>query len=129
MVQAIDETRRRQHSGGRIPPQNLQAEESVLGAMLLSRDAIAAVAELHLLADALSPLRELLSENLDRLEALYERGEAITGTPTGYVDLDQQLAGLQPSNLVVVGARPAMGKTAFALGMAAHAALTHQVPV
>ena len=65
----------------------------------------------------------LLSENLDRLEQLYERGDAITGTPTGYLDLDELLSGLQPSSLVVVGARPAMGKTSFALGMVAHAAL------
>jgi replicative DNA helicase len=61
-------------------------------------------------ADTLSPLRDLLSESLDRLELLYERGEAITGIPSGYVDLDELLSGLQPSNLVVVGARPAMGK-------------------
>jgi replicative DNA helicase len=60
--------------------------------------------------DTLTPLRELLSASLDRLEALYERGETITGVPTGFVDLDEQLAGLQPSNLVIVGARPAMGK-------------------
>ncbi|MDQ3569223.1 MAG: replicative DNA helicase [Actinomycetota bacterium] len=56
------------------------------------------------------PLRELLADQLDRLEALYERGESITGVPTGYTDLDEMLAGLQPSNLVIVGARPSMGK-------------------
>ena len=60
--------------------------------------------------DSTQRLSELLSENLDRLEKLYERGETITGTPTGYLDLDQLLSGLQPSSLVVVGARPAMGK-------------------
>ena len=73
--------------------------------------------------DSTQRLSSLLSENLDRLEQLYERGDAITGTPTGYLDLDQLLSGLQPSSLVVVGARPAMGKTSFALGMIAHAAL------
>jgi replicative DNA helicase len=60
--------------------------------------------------ESMSPLRELLSQTLDHLEHLYERGETITGVPTGYVDLDERLAGLQKSNLVVVGARPAMGK-------------------
>lgn len=60
--------------------------------------------------DTLSPLRDLLAASLDHLEHLYEREETITGVPTGYVDLDERLAGLQPSNLVVVGARPAMGK-------------------
>ncbi|MEM9561392.1 MAG: replicative DNA helicase [Actinomycetota bacterium] len=55
-------------------------------------------------------IKDLLSANLDRLEMLYERGEAITGTSTGYLDLDELLAGLQPNALYVVGARPAMGK-------------------
>jgi replicative DNA helicase len=60
--------------------------------------------------DTTSKIEDLLGLNLDRLEQLYGRGDAITGTPTGYVDLDQLLSGLQPSTLVVVGARPSMGK-------------------
>jgi replicative DNA helicase len=60
--------------------------------------------------DSTLKLADLLSANLDRLEALYDKGDAITGVPTGYTDLDVLLAGLQPSSLVVVGARPAMGK-------------------
>jgi replicative DNA helicase len=79
--------------------------------------------------DSTSRLSELLSQNLDNLELLYERGDAITGTPTGYLDLDHLLSGLQPNALVVVGARPAMGKTSFALGMVAHAALEAAKPV
>jgi replicative DNA helicase len=79
--------------------------------------------------DSLAPLRQLLELNLDRLEQLYERGESITGCPTGYTDLDEKLAGLQPSNLIVVGARPGVGKSSFALGMAAHAALEAHRPV
>ena len=58
-----------------------------------------------------------------------KKGDAITGLPTGYVDFDELLSGLQPSNLVIVGARPSMGKTAFGLGMAANAALEAQRPV
>ena len=73
--------------------------------------------------DSVMALQELLSQSLDRLEELYGRGESITGVPTGYHDLDEHLAGLQPSNLLVVGARPSMGKTAFALGIAANAAV------
>ena len=74
-------------------------------------------------ADTIAPLQDLLSRSMDRLEELYGRNESITGVPSGYQDLDELLAGLQPSNLIVVGARPSMGKTAFALGMASHAAL------
>jgi replicative DNA helicase len=79
--------------------------------------------------DTLVAIRELLGQTLDDLEALYGRGDAITGVPTGYTDLDHKLAGLQPSNLVIVGARPGAGKTSFALGMAAHAAMERRVPV
>ncbi|HLM28485.1 MAG TPA: replicative DNA helicase [Acidimicrobiales bacterium] len=60
--------------------------------------------------DTTSKIEDLLGLNLDRLEQLYGRGDAITGTPTGYMDLDELLSGLQPSNLVIVGARPSMGK-------------------
>jgi replicative DNA helicase len=81
------------------------------------------------MVDTMSPLRDLLAQSLDHLEALVERGETITGVPTGYRDLDAQLAGLQAGNLVVVGARPAMGKTSFALGIVNHAAVHARVPV
>src|SRR5262245_28254805 len=74
------------------------------------------------LADTLAPIGDLLSESLDRLEQLYDRGGSITGVPTGYTDLDEILAGMQASNLIVVGARPSVGKTSFALGIAPHAA-------
>jgi replicative DNA helicase len=79
--------------------------------------------------DTTRTLRELLEKGLERIELLYDRGDEITGVPTGYVDLDHQLSGLQPSTLVIVGARPSMGKTSFALGLAAHAAVERQVPV
>ena len=77
-------------------------------------------------ADTMGEIRDLLASTLDRLEHLYEQGEGITGTPTGFIDLDSLLSGLQPNAFVVVGARPAMGKTAFALNMAAHAAVREQ---
>lgn len=80
-------------------------------------------------ADTMAPLAPLLDRSLEQLEMLYERGDAITGTPTGYTDLDNQLAGLQPGALIVVGARPAMGKTALSLGIASHAAVREQRPV
>jgi replicative DNA helicase len=83
----------------------------------------------HRITDSTAELRDLLAETLGRIEEMYDRGDSITGTPTGYTDLDTLTAGLQPEALIVVGARPAMGKTAFALGMAAHAAMTANRPV
>lgn len=79
--------------------------------------------------DTMAALRDLLGLNLDRLEMLYEQGEQVTGIPSGYIDLDEKLNGLQPNALYIVGARPAMGKSAFALGMASHAALEQRKPV
>ncbi len=76
---------------------------------------------------------QLLSESIkgvmDRLEETFARGDIITGTATGYHDLDELLSGLQPSTLNIVGARPAMGKTAFGLGLATHVAQTTGRPV
>ncbi len=80
-------------------------------------------------ADTMGEIRELLDLTLDRLEHLYEQGQGITGTPTGFIDLDELLSGLQPNSLTIVGARPAMGKTSFALNIAAHAAVRENRPV
>ena len=81
------------------------------------------------IVDSTQSLHDLLDESLDRLEELYERGDAFSGLATGFSSLDRILAGIQPSSLVVVGGRPAMGKTAFALTMASSVALELQQPV
>lgn len=83
----------------------------------------------HRITDSLSPLRALLERQLDRLEQLFERGEEITGVPTGFVDLDRKMSGLQPSSLIVLGGRPGTGKTSLSLNIAAHAAMEARVPV
>ncbi|MBC8194707.1 MAG: replicative DNA helicase [Acidimicrobiia bacterium] len=79
--------------------------------------------------DSMAVIRELLDSNLDRLEILFEQGDNITGTETGYKDLDDLLSGLQENSLVIVGGRPAMGKTSFALGLAAHIGVESDLPV
>lgn len=81
------------------------------------------------MVDSMAPVKDLLEASLDRLEMLYDRGEAITGVPSGYHELDELTAGLQPGAMIVVGARPAMGKTSFALGICANAALSSNRPV
>jgi replicative DNA helicase len=79
--------------------------------------------------DSTRPLSDLLSMTMDHLQETFERGSAITGTPTGYHDLDELLSGLHPSTLLIVGARPAMGKSAFALGVATSVAQSTNLPV
>jgi replicative DNA helicase len=79
--------------------------------------------------DSMAPIHDLLNDNLDRLEHLYERGDAITGFPTGFLDLDELLSGLQRNALYVLGARPSAGKTALGLGVATHVAVEAHKPV
>ena len=75
------------------------------------------------------PIGAILNNVMDNLESLYERGSTITGTPTGYADLDDLLSGLQPSTLNIIGARPSMGKTALALCIATNIAKSTKQPV
>jgi replicative DNA helicase len=69
---------------------------------------------------------ELVIRGIERLTAAEESGTGLTGVATGFVDLDRIVGGLQPGNVIVVAARPSMGKTALALGIAEHAALSQE---
>jgi replicative DNA helicase len=73
-------------------------------------------------------MRDIVNESLPKIEQLFEHKKLITGVPTGFDDLDQMTRGLQPSDLVIVAARPSMGKTSLVLNMAEHAAMKeHQI--
>ena len=69
---------------------------------------------------------ELVIKGIERLTAAEESGSGVTGVATGFLDLDRIVGGLQPGNVIVVAARPSMGKTALALGIAEHAALSQE---
>jgi replicative DNA helicase len=74
-------------------------------------------------------VKELLWPTMERIEALQKGGQRITGVPSGFPDLDDLTTGFQPAELVIVAARPAMGKTSFCLNVAQHAAIEKNVPV
>lgn len=76
-----------------------------------------------------SHLKEILIETYNKIEELYSKKSHIIGVPTGFSDLDRITAGLQPSDLILLAARPAMGKTSFALNIVQNAALRANVPV
>jgi len=80
-------------------------------------------------SDSMVGVSDALQHTLDQLEQIYGQTERITGVPSGYTDLDDLLLGFQPSTLVVLAARPAAGKTAFALGAAANVAIEARRPV
>jgi len=67
-------------------------------------------------------LKEMLWPTMERIEKLHSQGKQVTGVPSGFKDLDDLTTGFQPNDLVIVAARPSMGKTAFCLNIAAHAA-------
>ncbi len=74
-------------------------------------------------------LKEELSEAWERLDKLHNSGDGLRGVPTGFVDLDNKLSGLQKSDLIILAARPSVGKTALALDIARQAAVYHNIPV
>jgi replicative DNA helicase len=76
-----------------------------------------------------SHIEELLKESFERITALYEAGADVTGVPSGFRDLDRLTSGFQPGNLVIIAARPSMGKSALGLCVAANLALRHEIPV
>lgn len=75
-----------------------------------------------------SQIKDILIETFAEIEKLYNQKGYVTGVPTGFVDLDQITAGLHKSDLVLVAARPAMGKSAFALNIATYAAIKANTP-
>ncbi len=76
-----------------------------------------------------SPIKDVLSTVVDRIDELFQKDSTITGVPTGFADLDAMTAGLQRSDLIIVAGRPSMGKTSFAMNLAEHAAIAEKLPV
>ena len=72
--------------------------------------------------------REIVKSSFGTINVLFDRGQRVTGIETGLEDLDSMTSGLQPGELIVIAARPSLGKTALALNIAAHAAIkNHKV--
>lgn len=103
-------------------------EESLRSAIEAAESSLFEVSKRHIKQDVVS-LETILSESFDRLDELHKDKGALRGVPTGYKDLDNILAGLQRSDLVVLAARPSMGKTALALNIAHNVALKSKLPV
>lgn len=76
-----------------------------------------------------TPIKDVLVETFAELEKLYNQKQPVTGIATGFTDLDNRTAGLHNSDLILIAARPAMGKSAFALNIATNAAINEKVPV
>jgi len=86
------------------------------------------IAERRLASD-LIPLKDVVRQAMEHIENIHERGSRITGLATGYYELDELTAGLQPAEFIVLAARPSIGKTTFALNVAEHVAVGDGKPV
>ncbi|MBI2616797.1 replicative DNA helicase [Candidatus Gottesmanbacteria bacterium] len=75
------------------------------------------------------PIKDALTESFDRLDEIHKRGGSLRGVATGFSDLDNRLAGMQDSNLLILAARPGQGKTAFSLNIAQHVAVAEKTAV
>lgn len=76
-----------------------------------------------------TPIKDVLVESFAQIEKLYNQKGAVTGIPTGFIELDYKLSGLNKSDLILIAARPAMGKSALAINIASYAAIHSNVPV
>jgi replicative DNA helicase len=105
-------------------------EEVITPDLLLDRAeaSIFEIASKKIKRDAVS-IKELIKSSIETIDALYQRKGFITGLPTGFAELDQMTAGLQPAELIIVAGRPGMGKSSFALCVAETLALRQKVPV
>jgi replicative DNA helicase len=75
------------------------------------------------------PLRDALAESFDRLDELHRKGTGLRGIPTGFGDIDKKLSGMQNANLLILAARPSVGKTTLAMNIAEHVGVNEKVPV
>ena len=113
--------------GGDIGTLASSMDQPIVEVLDRSEQAVFAVSERRV-GDGLAPIDPLLGPAIEQAEELNRQGLEITGTPTGFRDLDRKLAGLHPTNLLIIAGRPGMGKTALALNIAENVAV-NDVPV
>jgi replicative DNA helicase len=125
MVEASAIRRRLLTSANQIATLAYNEQESVENILEGAEKSIFNVSERRLKKDML-PISTVLSSYYDRIRELSKRPEDIFGVPTGFIDLDRMLTGLQPSDLVIIAGRPGQGKSGFLLSAAKNAALMHK---
>ena len=107
------------HSANKILTEAYEAEDEPDLILDQAERAIFAIAE-DRIRTGFVPLKDLVQSSFTTIEKLQQHKGTVTGVPTGFVDLDEMTSGLQPSDLVLVAARPSMGKTSFVLNIAQH---------
>jgi replicative DNA helicase len=116
------------HSAAVIQEQALAAGDDADVILDRAESAIFQIAEDRVRAGLIG-IKDLVKDGFERLEKIFSEGRRITGLTSGYAGLDNETAGLQPSELIILAARPSMGKTALALNIAGNVALRQKQPV
>jgi len=116
------------HSANRILSDAYRAEEDADVILDGAEKAIFEIAE-DRIREGFVPLRDLVQSSFATIEKLQQHKGLVTGVPTGFIDLDEMTSGLQPSDLVLVAARPSMGKTSFVLNIAQHVGIQTDMTV
>lgn len=119
--------RRMMRAAGDIRSLAGATDQPIVEVLDRSEQVVFAVSERRV-GDGLAPIDPLLGPAIENAEELNRRGLEVTGTPTGFRDLDRKLAGLHPTNLLIVASRPGMGKTSLALNIAQNVAV-NDIPV
>lgn len=117
--------RRLIHSSNEILMRGFSGEEEPMALLEEAERSIFEISQSRIKSGFIG-LPQILSETYKHIETLYERKELVTGVATGFIELDKMMSGLQRSDLIILAARPAMGKTSLALNIAQHAALREQ---
>ncbi len=120
--------RRLQRVGGDVTQLATRMEDDIATVLDRAEQSVFAVSERRI-GEGLAPIDPLLGPAIEQAEELNRRGSHVTGLPTGFRDLDRMLAGLHPSNLLIIAARPGMGKSSLALNIAQSAATSQDTPV
>jgi replicative DNA helicase len=110
------------HTSNHIIQSCYEAEDEPAVILDRAEKAIFDIAE-HRIRQGFVAIRDIVKESFRTIDQLSQSRELVTGLPTGFVDLDERTSGLQKGDLIIVAARPAMGKTSFCLNIAQHAAL------
>jgi replicative DNA helicase len=115
------------HTSDNIIHQAMEADEQADQVLDRAEEAIFSLAEKRI-REGLLPIKTIVQATIPRLDEYFERRQHITGLATGFADFDNLTSGLQPADLIIIAARPAMGKTALALNIAQHVALAERKP-
>src|SRR3984893_2304174 len=110
------------HATHSIQQRAFEGEEGADAVLDNAESSIFAIAEDRVRA-GLIPIKDIVRDNFERLEKIFREGKSITGIPTGYTELDELTSGFQPSELLILAARPSQGKTALALNLAENIAI------